>query len=447
MSLSLACSDNGRESHDIDGVPHDIVVVLVNGLRADASNTPGAENAFFEAADLPDGLRFNAAYAQAPTPFLSMAAVLSGQYPSALPLCGPKNTSTANDKPPSCFKIPDNVYTLPEILAAHDYQTHLVTDGIPGAERLEENFSSWNREGQPTASDPPFAEEVRTHASTWWNATEGPRLLVVALGDLSLDQKYAIKTEIGLTANSEALTEADQLALNDRATEVYWRLARESGEHVRQLIESLEPHPERPKLTIVGGLSGTSLAETSPYPGQPVPLLSSGLLLDRTLRVPLYIHGPNIDAGTVTEPVELLDILPTVTHFAGVKERPQGIVGTDLTQPQPAEDPVAYSQFGDMRSIRMGPYLLTWRAFIHGAGTLDPRVSDGIATSLQIGRGLFLHDVTQDALQQSELKTSHPDVLRALLVELYRREHHFAAPEHPLSPEELDVLRSSDGYW
>ena len=196
----------------------------------------------------------------------------------------------------------------------------------------------------------------------------------------------------------------------------------------------------------MGGLSGTSLAETSPYPGQPVPLLHRGCCSTERCGS-LYINGPGIESGTVTEPVELLDILPTVTGHAGVKERPQGIIGTDLTQPQPADDLVAYSQFGDMRSIRMGPYLLTWRAFIHGAGTLDPRVGEGIATSLQIGRGLFLHDVTQDASQQLELKNSHTDELRALLIELYRREHHYAAPENPLSEEELEVLRSSDGYW
>ena len=147
--------------------------------------------------------------------------------------------------------------------------------------------------------------------------------------------------------------------------------------------------------------------------------------------------------------VELVDILPTLLTRSG-DTLPADIVGSDLLGVRPETDPLAYSQFGDMRALRMGPFLLTWRAFVHGASTLDPRVSEGLAHAMQSRHRLFLHRVTEDGLQQIDLKDSETDALRALLVELFRREMIFAAPPEELMTEEHIrqlQMSSSDGYW
>jgi arylsulfatase A-like enzyme len=424
-----------------------MVLVFVDGLRADSPGGSGAAAAFFEAADLPAGMEFDAAYAQAPKPFLSMGAILSGRYPTSLPLCGPLSAGTSVAAQPWCMHIPERVPTLPEILENYEYQTLLIADSIPGDPVLGKEFEAWQSYGQPTASDPPYWDEVQERAASWWSETEGPRLLVVVSGALSLEQKSMVKTEVGLTATVQ-VNDENRGALQQTAEQIYSRLASESGASVSSLLSAL-PEGDRPRISLVAGASGTSLVESSPFPDQPVPALSSGLLLDRTLRVPLHISGAGIEAGRVSDPVEMLDILPTLLNRAGAT-LPAGIPGSDLLGDQPESDPVAYAQFGDMRAIRMGPYLLTWRAFVHGASTLDPRVSDGIGQGMQNMHRLFLHRVTDDASQQIELKESHTDVVRALLIELYRREMRLAAPPPELMTadriKELQ-LSASEGYW
>ena len=109
-----------------------------------------------------------------------------GSVPSSLPLCGPRNTSSVNIPPPSCFKIPDNVYTLPG-MAAHDYQTHLVTDGILVPRDSKKLRQLESRRAASQRLIHPLPRGSNTHQQLV-NNTEGPRLLVVALGDLSLDQ-------------------------------------------------------------------------------------------------------------------------------------------------------------------------------------------------------------------------------------------------------------------
>jgi arylsulfatase A-like enzyme len=344
--------------------------------------------------------------------------------------------------------MPDRVSTLPEVLEKYDYHTLFIADGIPADSVLGGEFETWQTFGQPTASDPPFWNQVQDRATDWWSETEEPRLLVVLSGALSLEQKSLVKTEIGLEGSIEHLSTAERQALQDRASEVYTELASETGARVDALLGSLSAS-YRPRVTIVAGASGTSLVEPTPFPGQPVPALSSGLILDRTLRVPLHISGPGIEARRVSTPVELLDIFPTFLNLVGAT-LPVGIHGTDLLEEQPIDDPVAYAQFGDMRAIRMGPYLLTWRAFVHGASTLDPQVSEGIPKGLETLHRLFLHRVTQDSMQNIELKDSEADVLRALLIELFRREMVYAAPPPEiLTAEKIKELQLSvsEGYW
>ena len=434
------------------------MVILVDGLRADLPGTSGAEAAFFEAAGLPAGVRFSSAYAQAPTPFLSLGAVLSGRYPTSLPLCGPLSSGNGAIHQPWCMQIPEDVPTLPEVLGLENentdqagssrYQSLLIADGIPGDPVLGQEFDAWQSYGNPTASQPPAYGDVQEQASSWWTETSGPRLLVIASGALSLEQKPEVRTQIGIQGSVENLDSQPSADLRSRAHEVYTELARDAGSHIGAVIASLETS-ERPIVQVVGGLSGTSLIETSPFPDQPVPALSSGLLLERTLRVPLHVSGTAIEAGEVEEVVELVDILPTLLTRTG-DTLPAGAVGSDLLGSRPESDPLAYAQFGDMRALRMGPYLLTWRAFVHGASTLDPRVGEGLAYAMQTRHRLFLHRVTEDGLQEVDLKESETDALRALLVELFRREMIFAAPpEELMTPDHIRELQmsSSDGYW
>ena len=105
-----------------------------------------------------------------------MGAILTGRYPSSLPLCGPITSSTDSGTQPWCMHIPNDAISLPEVLDLYDYQTLLITDGIPGASILGREFDDWQNFGQPSANHRPFHNEVRNTATEWWNQTEGPRL-------------------------------------------------------------------------------------------------------------------------------------------------------------------------------------------------------------------------------------------------------------------------------
>ena len=263
---------------------------------------------------------------------------------------------------------------------------------------------------------------------------------------MRLTRKTWVRQEIGIESDREHPDPATRDAQQARAVAIYEEIGTEVGREVAALFDTLDSD-RRPMFSVIGGLTGTNLVEATPFPGQPVPPLTSGLLLDRTLRVPLMISGTDIEEDRRHEVIELVDLLPTLLDRIEAR-RPARTVGENLLSTDP--DPIAYAQFGDMRSIRMGPYLLTWRAFVHGASTLDPRVTHNIPNALQSPHRLFLHRIDEDPMQEIELKESELDVLRALLIELYRRELLYATPpEELMSPENVRALQTSasDGYW
>ena len=75
-------------------------------------------------------------------------------------------------------------------------------------------------------------------------------------------------------------------------------------------------------VVVVAGDHGEGLGEHGEH--------THGLLLyDSTLRVPLVVAGPGIEAGVRSEPASLLDVAPTLLDLAGVA-RPAGVTGVNL---------------------------------------------------------------------------------------------------------------------
>ncbi|MCA9176755.1 MAG: sulfatase, partial [Planctomycetales bacterium] len=137
-------------------------------------------------------------------------------------------------------------------------------------------------------------------------------------------------------------------------------------------------------------------------------------------RVPLIIAAPGHEPGVVNQPVELLDLFPTLCELAGV-ERPDFAAGSSLAgllaNPNSAESRVAYSQYyrrlGDDEEY-MGYAMRTpthrfveWREFATGKPTTlelyDHREEHAETRNI-------VHDVPSQLVEQlqQQLLESHP---------------------------------------
>lgn len=412
-------------------IPPDLVLVLIGGLRADLTAEEHAAADFYEPlSDLP-AVRFHNAYAPTPSPLLSLVSTLSGRYPTQIPFCGVRRDPAVMDELPWCAALPEREATAPSILKLYGYSTALLTDGILGAELLSGEFDLAHHQGQPHANDPTDWTALAATAQRWWldNDTQ-PRLLVIAVGDLLLEHKTDSALQ-GLTSPQETHGH-------------YARLAKQSGASLRALLAGLSG--TRPRWGFIAGANGISLSETTGFNhANPVPPFSNGVLLERTLHVPLMMIGD--ESRVESALVGLTDVAPTLLSLAGAA-LPAGIPGQDLRTPR--RDPWAYSQFGDMRSLRVGDHLLTFRGYIHGSAALDPAVAQALQHALGNSNQHRLHDVVRDPYQRIDLSLTAPERLSTLHKKLVLIETtHAAPPEAIQSPEALEVLRARPelGYW
>ena len=411
--------------------PPDLVVVLVGGLRADMTAQEHAATDFYQSLGAPPAVRFQQAYAPTPSPLLSLVSALSGRYPTQIPFCGVRQDPAVMDVLPWCTALPKENATAASILRLYGYTTALMTDGILGASLLDREFDVTHHQGQAHANDPTGWGALHANIEQWWRQNEArPRLLVVAVGDLLLEHKR----------DNPLLGMTDRHDINAQ----YAQLASTAGEALRPVLASLSG--PRPRWGFVAGTSGINLtASTGFNRSNPVPPFSNGVLLERTLHVPLMMLGgeSHVDHSLV----ELADVAPTLLSLAGAA-LPAGIPSQDLRSPQ--RDPWAYGQFGDMRSLRVGDQLLTFRGYIHGSATLDPLVSERLQHALSNANQHQLHDIVSDPYQRINRSHAAPETLSTLHRKLVDIERTYAAPPETIqSPEALKALRADPdlGYW
>ena len=427
-----------------------MVLVLIGGLRGSGKELAGAEKQFIEQLSLPQARRFTSAYAQTPDVFLSFASLLTGRYTTSVPICGRVNGRQASQNNRWCHQIPQEIPSLPEVLSHYGYRTLLLNSRFQGAEIFSREFQQHGDSG-PTNQLATTWQYLAQQSQRWWQSNaQHPRLLVVVTTDLVLETRTDLHQSLDVARPQDPRKGIGLTLWGDRpdhTRQQYQQRSAEIGGHIAKLLQPLKA--DKP-IIVVGGLHGISLVENTPFPRQPVSALSSHTLLDRTLRVPLLVHGPGITPAAQHQPVELVDILPTLLAQAGAKN-PAGISGWNLLSKNKDPDPVAYSQFGDMRSLRSGPFLLTYRGFVHGAGTLDPRIAEGLNWAMSRERHkLFLHQVEQDPMQRNNVSHNDPQQFLNIYQQLIQREAKLATPPpERLTPDRLQKIRLSagQGYW
>lgn len=448
-------------------VPHgapDIVVVLVDGLGADPPGEEHAEAALLEVAGLDRYARFGQAYAQSPAPYLGLHALLTGRYPSAVPICLP---SRPGDGEPdaACTQAPADRAMLQEVLTAYGYRAAYfeqivsarpqVTGGLPLAPEMGplRGFSAHDlfRVEEWTAGRAPAIH-------TWWTQNaDAPRFLVVQ-GYLFSEAFLAVcgrDQPVGPRPKDIASLSALRTPEERAAIEAEYReAARLAGRFVATLREDLAPGPGG-RILVLGSLYGVNLTH---YTGTQPDQLWCGThahLLERNLHVPLYVEGlgssPRKDAI-----VQLIDLLPTLARAAGAVP-PAGALGHDLFDAAPARS-WAYAEYGDMLALRERSELLQVRCFEHGASALDPRLTDSVVADLAELRAAppeeaprhrceaSLYDVIEDHYQTHDLAGFE----RALLLERFERL--VQVRTGPAAPAALDGARFYPnarriGYW
>ncbi len=458
--------------------PPDIVVVLLEDLRADVL-PPAAARALLEEAGI-EGTSLPSAYAQSVHEFLSLGSLLTGRYVSAIPLCS-RPGSSERGRPvrslPWCVRPPPSSPTLGEVPQLYGYRAALFTADLPDAALL---VHGWRHEDLPAdgRDEPPEEavdrtwEGLATRAAAWWNEDPGrPRLLVLEAPlmvpaleerwvqvyfdrDLPAEEKArriaADPDRYGRLAPDMPWPFRDAAFLEARRRE-YLAAARHAGRGIRSALESLPT--DRPRGLVLTSLHGMSLGETTGS-GTPEQTIAGRwrVLLDRTLHVPLVVDPPAGHEVRVTdEPVELVDLFPTIAAWAGARP-PADLPGRDLATAEPDPEPTAYAEFADMLALRKGRWFLVFRHQDHTATSLDPKLTWHLRNSLagEYRDSFHLHDLVADPAQAHDLFRPEDPVFLELRQDLLAlRTGPAAPPSGALDPERVQALRDAGAleYW
>jgi arylsulfatase A-like enzyme len=452
----LAC---GKPAPHPEGPP-DLIVLLAPGLRADsAKGETGAETALLDALGEAPTHRFRAAYAQSPSPQVSMGSLLTGLTPSAIPLCGryvPREYDLRDrgaKEAAWCARLPVKHPTWPAVLSLYDYRTALIRGSAFGTEHVDPAFDQvLHVEGEPPTWQTSWEVVVRKAGEFWAADDSRPRLLVVLASDLELPPLQRFFEEAGLQSDTPG--DKGAIAHPETLRKRYAETAGEVGAGLKKVLAALPAGP-RSRHVVLTSTHGVSLGERAAPAAQERSLAydhlkmpTTQILLNRTIHVPLVWWGPALGNVDENAPVELLDLFPTLAALAGATP-PVRVQGSDLFSKSTAE-PTAYSEFGDMLAWRSGEHLLTFRCFLHNGTSLDPELTRRFEKAALGGEFFSLHRVTDDPLQQQNLQSKDMQRVRAMRDALLaHRKGPGAPPPDSLTPEALKALRLTPalGYW
>ncbi len=415
-----------RSDHDAarEGVitgPRPIVILAIDGLRADALGAYGAvaRTPVFDALAA-ESIRFEWAFAQAPHIQPSLATLFSGLYPTANGLRQPGEY------------LADGARTLAEILGAAGYSTAAFMEGSPAdSDRgLAQGFDSY----QITAT--PGDEAIS------WMADHSNENFLLVFGGWSrpaLEKVNALLEGDGAPEMSGRVQEV----MASRAGDTPLSFTDEELEWVSswyaariQVIDSLlvgfmatfrELGLDQRAVLVVLGSNGFALQEHAGLFGE---------TLDTAVtHVPVLIRLPGGEGAKVISKVtEVVDLMPTLLELAG-GQAPGGTQGSSLlpiingsgTPPYIAfaESP----QAGGQRFVALG-----------GMGLL----------SESAGENAGIYDLIADPLQLDDLAETEADKLGVMVRHLQAWEKMVAATsldpnlrsEEDLDEETLKQLKS-----
>ena len=264
-----------------------LLLITIDTLRADRLGAYGHSAARTPAIDAlaARGVRFDRAYATAPITLTSHATLLSGRYP---PGHGARHNGVRMD-----LRTP----TITEALADAGFATGAFVAAFPLDRRfgLIKGFRTYGdrmprgKQGRLASERPGRA--VVDEALAWLNRARGRRFFLW----VHLFEPHAPYGDPSDGRPAQARYD-DEVAEADR--------------QVGRLIEALGDDLQSTVIVLASD-HGEAFGEHGE-------IGHSVFVYDTTLRVPLIFAGPGIPAATVTTPVSLVDVAPTVLPLLDV---------------------------------------------------------------------------------------------------------------------------------
>ena len=297
----------------VSSAARNLVIITIDTLRADRVGAFGYASARTPAMDAlaARGVRFERAYATAPITLPSHATMMTGRYPQGH---GARHNG---------MRIDVSVPTLADTLGAAGFSTGAFVAAFPLDRRfgLIKGFRTYSdrmprgARGRLDSERP--GREVVDEALAWLASNRGGRFFLW----VHLFEPHAPYVSSGAAPRSVADRYGDEVAEADR----------QAG----RVIEAAGGET----LIVVTADHGEAFGEHGE-------IGHSIFVYDTTLRVPLIIAGPSLTPRTVTGPVGLIDLAPTVLRALGME--PFDADGIDLGDvlrgaPVPARDLYAES--------------------------------------------------------------------------------------------------------
>jgi len=393
-----------------------VIVLSIDTLRADRLGAfgytarPTSPNLDRLAAG---GVRFRSAMAQRAATWPSLATVLSGLYPSGHGVLG------------NGYSFPPDVETLPKILHTAGYQTGAFVSNMCSA-----GHAGWDA-FRCTSSNDARANRAALEWATSLDAARpfllwvhyfGPHPPYFNGGDQAsgLDPGYAgplapkknVLDSIMLERN--ALSPADLQHLDA----LYDAAVMGTDRRVAELFGALETAGKLANtVVVVLADHGEELYEHNRY------FYHSCSVYQSTLHVPLWISAPGlIGAGDVAQPVELVDVTPTLLDLLGVRS-PSTLQGTSLVpylerpESSGAGKP-AYSEY-DVSQVRT--VLADGWKLVDNPENLAPDCVPGAPPGFYPIARTELYDLAKDPREQHNVAAEQPAKVAELRSMLAKR--------------------------
>jgi choline-sulfatase len=372
-----SCGGEDFEESTVVAGAHPVIVVAVDGLRADALGSYGAlarTRAFDALAE--ESVRFEFAFAQAPQSQPSLATLFSGMYPTTNGLRSPGDY------------MADEAQTLAEVLKVAGYSTAAFIEGTAGMSDygLAQGFDSYQ-----TVVDP------GVEAAEWMRAHSGENFLLVLAG-WSQAASGQVKTLLEGSGQPEGMAKRVAEVIASRSTDQPMEFSDEELEWAHawyaariQVIDSrlatfMETFRElglnNRATMIVLGSNGFALQEHGDLFGE--------TLYTPVSRVPVFLRcAAGADVRSIPKVVEVVDLMPTILELTG-NEIPAGVQGSSVIPildgaGQPPYVAFAESpQAGGQRFVALGGM-----ASVSGVAGESAEIYDLAADPLQ------LHDISK----------------------------------------------------
>jgi arylsulfatase A-like enzyme len=336
--LLLSCGDGPAEDAAPTGLPsapHPIVIIAIDGLRADAVGAWGAPAATPELDALAaESVRFEQTYAQASEMLPSLASLLSGLYPTTNGLRAPGDS------------LQDDAVTLAEVLGNPDMATAAFVEGAPGGADfgLAQGFGAYQ-----------VVERPGEDGMTWManNANENFLLLIAGWGSSALDDVNQLLGEENAISNERVIEvlasrgSDDPLLFDDnelqRVRDWYAARVQVIDAFIGGFMDEFSRLglDQRATLVVLGS-NGFAIQEHGDLFGE--------TLYAPVTHVPLLVRLPGGRmAGVNTKVVEVMDLMPTLVDLSGA-DLPAGIQGASLVPVIDGTSTPPYVAFGESQN-------------------------------------------------------------------------------------------------